>query len=158
MLFLLKHKEGIMGYAYERHTPSRAEIVVGKLADAIRHWSDRRELAQFVQEYPGEAGRLAHDLNVDMTTLLQVAGQSSGPPVLLQHRLQLLGIDPEQIRKNEPAVAQDLARCCTLCSCKSRCAGDMASNPGSESWRTYCPNEMTLEALRPRYAHPAAAV
>ena len=136
-----------MGYAYEHHIPSRAEIVIGMLADAIRRWSDRREFAQFMQKSPAEADRLARDLNIDKTTLLKVAGQGSGPPVLLNRRLRLLGIDPEQLRKREPAVAQDLARCCALCGSKSRCAKDMARDPGAVHWRSYCPNEPTLAAL-----------
>ena len=36
-------KERTMIYAYENHVPSRAEIVIGMAADAIRRWRDRRE-------------------------------------------------------------------------------------------------------------------
>ena len=99
-----------MSYAYENHVPSRAEIVIGMAADAIRRWCDRRELANFVQDSPNEADRLARDLNLDMATLMKIAARSSGPPALLNHRLELLGIDPEQLRRREPAAAQDLAR------------------------------------------------
>jgi hypothetical protein len=143
-------EEGIMGYAYERHIPSRAEIVVGMAADAIRRWRDRQQFARFAQNCPGEADRLARDLNIDKADLLQVAGQGSGPPVLLNRRLRLLGIDPEQLRRAEPAVSQDLARCCALCGSKSRCAKDMDRNPGGAGWRSYCPNEPTLAALGPQ--------
>jgi hypothetical protein len=144
--------EAIMGYAYEHHIPSRAEIVVGMAADAIRNWSDRRDFARFAQDCPAEADRLARDLNIDKASLLAVTGRGSGPPVLLNQRLRLLGIDPEQLRRAEPAVTQDLARCCALCGSKSRCARDLARNPGDAGWRTYCANEPTLEALGPEHA------
>ena len=36
-------KERTMTYSYENHVPSRAEIVIGMAADAIRRWRDRRE-------------------------------------------------------------------------------------------------------------------
>lgn len=147
-----------MGYAYERHIPSRAEIVVAKLADAIRRWSDRREFEQFMQECPDDADQLARELNVDKATLLKIAGQGNGPPALLDRRLRLLGIVPETLRWHEPAVAQDLARCCALCGVKSRCAQDLVRHPESEDWRAYCPNGPTLEALRPRHGEPAPAV
>ena len=39
----LGRKECTMTYAYENHVPSRAEIVIGMAADAIRRWRDRRE-------------------------------------------------------------------------------------------------------------------
>jgi hypothetical protein len=149
---------GTMGYAYERHIPSRAEIVIGMLADAIRRWGDRRELGRFVQNCPTDLDRLAKDLNIDTATFMQVASQGGGPPVLLHRRLRLLGIDAEQLRKREPAVAQDLARCCALCSSKSRCARDLARNPRGGNWRIYCPNTSTLEALQPHHPEVAPAM
>lgn len=136
-------------FTYENHTPSRAEIVIGMAADAIRRWCDRRELEQFVQGYPGEADRLARDLNLDTGTLMTIAARGSGPPVLLNRRLALLGIDPEQLRRREPAAAQDLARCCALCGSKARCARDLASKSAGDHWKDYCPNEPTLAALMP---------
>jgi hypothetical protein len=45
-----------------------------------------------------------------------------------------------------------------LCGSKTRCAHDLARDPGSTSWRTYCPNEPTIRALGPTRAalHTAA--
>src|SRR5262245_66465190 len=142
-------KEGAMYDRYEPHVPSRAEIVVGKIADTWRRWRDQRELARFVHLYPTEANRLARDLGVDEVALLKIAAHSGETPTLLNRRLRLLGIDPAHLRRSEPAVTQDLARCCALCRCKSQCARDLAWHPHSESWRTYCPNSHTLMALRP---------
>jgi hypothetical protein len=147
-----------MPYEYERHIPSRAEIVIGKAAAAWRRWCDGRVFARFVQNDPAEADRLAQDLNVDKASLMRIAGQGRGPPVLLNRRLRALGIYPERLRRSEPAVAQDLARCCALCGCKSRCARDLSRQPGSENWRTYCANEQTLAALAPRHAQPSSAM
>jgi hypothetical protein len=151
-------KEGPMGYAYEHHIPSRAEIVVGMLADAIRRWSDRREFAEFMHIWPAEADRMARDLNVDKATLLEVASQGNESPALLNRRLRLLGIDPEELRRSEPAVAQDLVRCCALCGSKSRCARDMAREPRGWHWRDYCPNTLTLEMLQSQRAGAPAAL
>ena len=110
-----------------------------------------------MQGYPGEAGRVARDLNLDTGTLVKIAGRGNGPPVLLNRRLALLGIDPEQLRQREPAAAQDLARCCALCGSKTRCARDLVSNPTSNQWKDYCPNEHTLAALTPLQAEFASA-
>jgi hypothetical protein len=132
-------------FTYERHIPSRAEIVVGRVAEAIRRWCDRCELAEFAQSSPDEVHRVARDLNMDAVTLMQVA--SLGPPSLLNRRLKVLGIDPQQLRRHEPAAAQDLARCCALCARKTQCASDLSSKPGSSDWKNYCPNEHTLAAL-----------
>jgi hypothetical protein len=153
----LEAKERFMGYAHEQHVPSRAEIVFGMAADAIRRWRDRREFADFAQGCPQEADRLARDLNIDRADLMRIAGAPKGPPVLLNRRLRLLGIDPEQLSRSEPAVTRDLARCCTLCGSKARCAGDLAHRPASTDWRTYCPNQPTLGALDPVASRSAPA-
>ena len=141
----------------ENHVSSRAATVIGMAADAIRRWRDHRELAKFVQGSPDEADRVARDLNLDTATLLQIAARSSGPPVFLNRRLALLGIDPEQLRWREPAATQDLARCCALCGSKARCARDLASKPASSHWKDYCPNEPTLAALMPLQPELVAA-
>ena len=146
-----------MGYAYEHHIPSRAEIVVGMVADAIRRWCDRREFADFARDCPQEADRLARELNVDKASLMRIAGATNGPPVLLNRRLRLLGIDPEQLGRSEPAVAQDLARCCALCGSKARCAHDLAYRRAAADWRTYCPNVSTVDALESAGARPTMA-
>ena len=136
-------------FTYQNRVPSRAEIVFGMAADAIRRWCDRRELAKFMQDNPGEASRIARDLNLDATTLMNIAQHGNGPPVLLNRRLKLLGLDAEQLRRREPAAAQDLARCCALCGSKTRCARDLSSKPESQEWKNYCPNEPTLAGLMP---------
>lgn len=137
-----------MDDAYQRHVPSRAEIVVGMLADAIRRWADRREFRRFMRYSPAEADRLARDLSFDKPTLLEVVTRGNGSAALLFRRMRLLGIDPEQLRKLEPGLLQDLSRRCSLCGSKSRCARDMALQPHNETWRDYCPNQATLETLR----------
>ena len=126
------------------------------MADAIRRWRNRRELADFVQRCPEEADRLTRELNIDKASLMQIAGASNGPPVLLNRRLRQLGIDPERLGKSEPAVAQDLARCCTLCGSKARCTRDLAHRPASTDWQKYCPNEATLGALDQAADRPAS--
>jgi hypothetical protein len=147
-----------MAYSYPNHIQSRAEIVVGMIADAVRRACDRREFARFASECPGEADRLARDLNIDKASLMAIASQGGRPSALLNRRLRLLGIDPAGLRAVEPAVSQDLARCCALCGSKTRCAHDLARDPGSTSRRTYCPNEPTIRALGPTRAalHTAA--
>src|SRR5215203_3791612 len=70
-------KETDMGYVQERHIPSRAEIVIGMVGDAIRRVSDRRKFARFVNECPGKADRLARDLNIDKASLQKLAGSGN---------------------------------------------------------------------------------
>lgn len=137
-----------MTFEYDKHVPSRAEIVIGMAADVWRRWRDRCDFARFVENCPHEADRLARDLNVDKASLMTIVAQGREQPILLKRRLRALGIDPEQVRRTEPAVAQDMTRCCVLCGVKTRCAQDLARRPYSADWRSFCSNEQTLEALQ----------
>ena len=135
-----------MGYAYENHIPSRAEMVVGMAADAIRRWRDRWEFdkvrsGQSRRSRPGGAGSQSRHGRPSCKLPRTAAGRLSSepPPCAPRHRSRAAAAA-------EPAAAQDLARCCTLCGSKSRCARDLASKPGAADWKDYCPNEPTLAA------------
>ena len=131
-------------FTYENHIPSRAEIVIGMAADAIRRWCDRRELAKFVHGDPGEAGRVARDLNLDTETLVKIAGRGNGPPVLLNRRLALLGIDPEQLRQREPAAAQDLAPAVLFAAARRAAPATSSATPQATSGKTTAPTNTHL--------------
>jgi len=137
-----------MTFAYEKHVPSRAEIVIGMLGDAWRHRRDQREFARLVEDCPTEADRLARDLNIDRAGLAAIVRQGREQSALLKRRLRILGIDADQVRRTEPGVSNDLHRCCALCGVKARCTNDMVRRPQSAAWRTYCPNVQTIEALQ----------
>ena len=137
---------------YAKRIPSGAEILVGMAADAWRRGRERREFARFIQNYPSEADRLTQDLNTDRASLLKLCGKGVEWRALLNGRLRALGIDPGQLDASETVVARDLARCCALCTHKSRCASDLLRDPRREEWKTYCVNEQTLSALAPRHA------
>jgi hypothetical protein len=132
-------KERTMTYAYENHVPSRAEIVIGMAADAIRRWRDRRELAKFVQGSPGEADRVARDLNLDRATLMHIAARGSGPPVLLNRRLALLGIDPEQLRRREPAARRTSRVAALFAAAKRGVPATSPANPKATAGKITAP-------------------
>jgi hypothetical protein len=146
-----------MSYGYQDHVPSRAEIVIGMIADAYRRFRDRQEFVRFANECPDEVDRLSRDLNIDTGSLLRIAGAPKDL-ILLDLRMSLLGIDAAKLAAKEPATMQDLARCCALCDSKSKCAHDLAGKPGKSDWHHYCPNESTLSSLGPDYAKADAAL
>lgn len=142
---------------YEKHVPSRLELLVGMAADAWRRWRDCHDFAAFAAANPDEAARLAQDMGTDTQGLVRIAGSGREWPQLLGRRLRLMGIDPESLKRREPATARDLSRCCALCDSKSVCARDLAQNPWSRDWEKYCVNHQTIDALAAESRTPAAA-
>ena len=69
---------------------------------------------------------------------------------LLFRRMAALQIDRDELASNDPLLFRELQAVCTLCRSKERCVLDLAQEcdePGNQSWREYCLNATTLNAL-----------
>lgn len=108
---------------------------------------ERREIADFAQLNTDEVGRIARDIQMNISTLQEVTGHGTAGRNLLERRAHQCGIDLEHLSRSDSAVARDLARCCGVCLSKSRCARDLRADPENEVWRTYCPNRETFDAI-----------
>jgi predicted acylesterase/phospholipase RssA len=102
-----------------------------------------------------ETERIAHDVGVSASELRALAGKWPDSAELLNHRLIVLGLDPGEIGRSEPQVLADLQRVCTMCTSTGECAHHLARNPSDPIWREYCPNVMTLDALKAERARSA---
>jgi hypothetical protein len=68
---------------------------------------------------------------------------------LLFRRMAALQVDREEIARDDPLLFREFQALCTLCQSKERCVLDLAQErqSGNESWREYCLNATTLNAL-----------
>jgi uncharacterized protein YjiS (DUF1127 family) len=112
--------------------------------EARQRWARLHELDQLDA---GELSHLAEDVGVSPDDLVRLARQPDAPALLIEKRLAMLSLDPEEIRKLSPLLLRDLYRTCALCSEKARCADDMAEAPLDPGWKSYCPNSGTLRTL-----------
>jgi hypothetical protein len=75
----------------------------------------------------------------------------SAPPALLLQRMRSLRLEPDEFRRADPVVFQELASRCHGCAEQTRCMSDLAekaADGAGETWREYCPNGAMLNALR----------
>ena len=91
--------------------------------------------------------RIARDVGVSAPELRALAGKWPDSADLLKGRLDVLALDPAEIRRTDPGVLSDLQRVCTMCAQTRECEHDLAEHPSDPGWRDYCPNVMTLDAL-----------
>ena len=78
----------------------------------------------------------------------------------LFRRMAALQVDREELARNDPLLYRELQGLCALCHDKERCVLDHAQEydgGGKQSWRDYCPNATTLEALATIQNCPRAA-
>jgi hypothetical protein len=122
------------------------------LTTAARWWRNwkvtRVGLQQLDRCGANEFQRIARDVGVSTTDLRALAGKWPDAAEPLNRRLAALALDPAEIKRSEPQVMPDLQRVCTLCTRGRECEHDLADDPADPVWREYCPNVMTLDALR----------
>lgn len=138
-----------------QNVPSFGHTLVTAAADWWRRWLDQREMEDFVRLDPDDAGRVARDFQMDVSTLLDVTRHGKDGLKLLETRARHCGIDFDSLSQSRPEVARDLARCCALCQSKSRCARDLRKDADNEIWQSYCLNRETFDALCKPEAAPA---
>jgi len=134
------------------------ERLSGLVERLLRSWqrtkNRRRALNELAACPPGELGRIASDVGLCAEDLRQLCRSDFGPSELLPQRLQLLGIDTENVRHTEPSTYRDLARLCASRRASTRCARDLASGDVHAGMNAYCLNGSTLDALAVLHNRP----
>lgn len=110
----------------------------------------RRSAAERELESCGEPEilHLAHDLGVSPSELRTLAGRWPDSANLSQQRMDAIGIDATMLGRTQPEVLRDLQRVCGQCADERRCEHDLRRDRSDPSWRAYCPNVATFDALR----------
>lgn len=126
-----------------------SDTIFGAIGSWWRNWRQQRAA---VSEIDGlgepELAHVAGDIGVNVPQLRVLAGRWPDSAGLLTRRLEALRLDEASIAMSEPAVLRDLERVCGNCTAEGRCASDLDRDPDDRSWRDYCPNAVTLDALR----------
>jgi hypothetical protein len=120
---------------------------------AIGEWWRRHVGGAGSAGEPGPLGqddveRMAHDLGLTAGELQDFAARGLHAADEAPRMIRALGMDPDEIRKKQPAVFIDIVRCCALCEEKGRCINDLETGQAPEHFGEYCLNSYTLNALR----------
>lgn len=109
-----------------------------------RNWAGSWELNKFDSN---ELRNIASDVGGDVSELRTLAGRWPESADLLPRRLDALNIDMQGLSREQPQLANDLKKHCSLCAVKGQCEHDLDKHPGDPVWQHYCPNTMTLLAI-----------
>jgi hypothetical protein len=138
---------------------TRASKAIARLRNYWRRGLNaRRDMAELAACPSGELHRIAADVGLTSTDLKRLVCSHPGPSELLPQRLEQLGLDPEYVRRGQPATYRDLARVCASCTDWRRCQKDLARGNVQAGMGHYCLNTHTIDALsvEGRTAAPAA--
>jgi len=96
---------------------------------------------------PDEAARIARDLKLQPKELAMLAKKGPRAADLVLKMLEALEIDASELEHDDPATMRDLQRLCAMCTDKRQCQYDLTNGIAATSFRDYCPNAYTLDAL-----------
>lgn len=117
-------------------------------------WSAFRQKMRVRNEFAGlervEATRMASELGLTVQELNEMISEGPDAARQLYERLAQEHIAASSI---EPETLRDLQRCCGHCDSKAQCDHELEDEPKTASWPKYCPNELTIAALKTARCH-----
>lgn len=131
--------------------------IVGSLVRWWRNLREGRSRLSELHDYGSEAANIARDIGLSRADLYTIAAKRPDSANQLKRRLAALDIDEAALSSNDPRVARDLERVCSLCGQKRQCERDLARHPDDPVWRSYCPNTHTLDALKEEASRAAGS-
>jgi hypothetical protein len=129
----------------EQHYPAIAPLIAA-IAEWVRKWRAGSYASDLDNCTAAEVESMARDLGLTVGDL-RALERSADEPLLLARMLAALRLDAAEIARSEPAAFRDLQRVCALCTCKGRCASEVAAGDAASTYETFCPNALTLKAL-----------
>jgi hypothetical protein len=97
-----------------------------------------------------ELERRANYLGIPVAQLRWVSSYRPDPISLLERRMAVLSLNPDEVAHLEPLMVRELRHHCVQCERREQCALDLAdkfADPEWQDWRDYCPNAATLTML-----------
>lgn len=99
--------------------------------------------------------RVLHDLNVSKEELPGAVMRGAYPKLLLPRMLHALDLPADRVRTKYPSVEADLRRVCAHCPETTRCRQEFHDHTAAATYREFCLNSTTLEALQAEFADEA---
>ena len=128
-----------------RHIIGKQGLLDGIAAawHALRHRLHRN--ATFSAPNDNEVKRMALEFGLTVRELNDMIAE--GPDAARQLYLRLAD---EKISVDSVGLEalRDMQRCCGHCDQKALCDHELEDKPKSASWPKYCPNELTIAALK----------
>jgi len=96
----------------------------------------------------GEVERIAGEFGMTGRDLEGLVARGPHAADLLYQRMQALGMARADVERVAHGLMGDLERTCACCNDKGTCKQDLAKRPDDPAWKDYCPNAVSLEAIK----------
>ncbi len=126
-----------------------------RLMEAFGQWrSDWSAQREFLALDRAEREALARDVGVAEDRLERALARGSRAGEELPRLLHALSLDRDVILRRHCGVLRDMQAVCSECPVVRSCRRRLDLGQASETYRAYCPNAETIDALRQGTAQP----
>jgi hypothetical protein len=130
-------------------TRGSEHLPASPVSRALNWWLATRDrwarLAELRDLPASDLDRVAADFGVSVNDLVEATERTDGTQLLLDRRLEALGLTNDEIWRLSPMLLRDLQQTCGRCSETQRCTKDMDAS--AAGWESYCPNAGTFRGL-----------
>ncbi len=119
------------------------------VSDLWKKWRSRQiSVREFNALDPAQRDELARDTGVDRATLEILSAQGTYREDELEQLMGTLALDVGRVKRTYPAVFRDMSVVCSECVARSLCRDHLDDGTARQAYKDYCPNTLTLNALR----------
>lgn len=114
----------------------------------VQDWRRRRAAVNEIAALtPREGDKVLGECGLLRDDFQQAMRHTFASSILLPEAMKSKGIDQATFERQQPEWNRDMRRTCMLCSERSRCSSELATDDFNDSFREFCPNSASLDAL-----------
>jgi hypothetical protein len=114
------------------------------VSDEIQQWAKHSGVASIIEAIANWVRNYRYAVGLRA----ELAHRGPDAANQLPRLLRALGVDPKELASVDPATMRAMERICITCGHKDQCEHDLAAGSAAESsYRDYCPNALSLNAL-----------
>lgn len=114
----------------------------------VQDWRRRRVAINEISALaPMEGDKVLGECGLSRNDFQNAMRHTFASSILLPEAMKSKGIDQATFERQQPEWNRDMRRTCMLCSERSRCSNELAANAFNDSYRDFCPNSASLDAL-----------
>ncbi len=119
-----------------------------RVAETWKRWNARRAAMRELNGLDDQqCESLAADAGISVGTLVSLYKRGPEASDEMWHMLQALPFDTKPLERRYPDVFQDMSVICSECRLKSRCRSQLRAGRIAMTYRDFCPNAPTIDAL-----------
>lgn len=115
-----------------------------------KDWRQRRAAVLEISQLGNDGERMLAECGLTRSDFRQAMRAAFASKILLPEAVKSKDVDPEIFENRYPVWNRDMRRTCMMCSARRLCSDRLSSGEFEASYRDFCPNAGSLDALAER--------